>query len=126
MVKDPEHKLSQWFKRKEVCCRCGCGKDDVSCELLNILDSIRNCIGKPVILNSVCRCPNHNKKEGGKSTSAHLAGLAVDIKCTSSRMRYGLLKIVISMDEIKRIGIAKSFIHIDIDSTKPRNVVWMY
>jgi uncharacterized protein YcbK (DUF882 family) len=125
-MKDPEQKVSQWFKRKEICCKCGCGKDNISQVLLNMLDRIRSCNGKPVILNSVCRCLDHNKKEGGKSSSAHLTGDAADIRCLTSRERYELLEIIVPMREIRRIGIAKSFIHIDIDKTKTRNVIWMY
>lgn len=125
-MKDPEYKVSQWFKRKEVWCKCGCGEDNVSQVLLNILDRIRSCNGKPVVLNSMCRCPDHNKKEEGKPTSAHLTGTAADIRCSTSRQRYELLEIIIPMREIRRVGIAKSFIHIDVDKTKTQNVIWMY
>jgi uncharacterized protein YcbK (DUF882 family) len=125
-MKDPEQKVSQWFKRKEIWCRCGCGKDDISPVLLDIIDRTRGCKGTPVIINSACRCQDHNKAVGGSPTSSHLTGLAVDIGCSSSRERYALLEILVPMREIKRIGIAKSFIHIDIDKTKTRNVIWVY
>jgi len=62
---------------------------------------------------------------GGKETSSHLKGYAVDIKCEESPYRYllvgGLLKA-----GFKRIGIGKNFIHADIDPEKVGSLIWVY
>lgn len=45
----------------------------------NVLDPIREMWGKPIMVNSGYRCPELNKKVGGKPTSQHLKGEAADI-----------------------------------------------
>ena len=94
-------------------------------ELLSKLDMIREAYGKPIHINSGYRTEAHNEKVGGVSSSSHLKGLAVDISCKSSRDRFELVDLFIKHD-INRIGIASSFIHIDIDKDKSANVIWTY
>ena len=45
-----------------------------------ILDILRKKIGKPVIVNSGYRTPEHNKKVGGAKYSYHMRGMAADIR----------------------------------------------
>ena len=97
----------------------------MSKELLSKLDMIREEFGKPIHINSGYRTEAHNEKVGGKPASSHLKGLAVDIACSASRDRFNLIKLFIKHD-ITRIGIAKNFIHIDIDSHKDPDVIWTY
>ena len=94
-------------------------------ELLNKLDVVRKKYGKSIIINSGYRTVKHNAKVGGKSDSSHLKGLAVDIKCTNSTDRFKLEGILREVG-FKRIGIAKTFIHADIDKDKAQNVLWTY
>lgn len=117
--------ISKYFDRAEFSCRCNCGRDDIDLELVDILESIREFIGKPIIITSGVRCDKHNLAEGGKLDSAHLSGKAVDIRCDNSTYRYNLISYAISQG-IMRIGIAKTFIHIDIDDNKPQEVIWLY
>ena len=97
----------------------------MSKELLSKLDMIREEFGKPIHINSGYRTEAHNDKVGGKPASSHLKGLAVDIACSASRDRFNLIKLFIKHD-ITRIGIAKNFIHIDIDNNKDPDVIWTY
>ena len=46
------------------------------------LEVLRDRYGQPIIINSGYRSPQLNKKVGGVSTSNHLTGCAVDIRCT--------------------------------------------
>ena len=62
---------------------------------------------------------------GGKPASSHLKGLAVDIACSASRDRFNLVNLFAKYG-ITRIGIAKNFIHIDIDGDKDPDVIWTY
>ena len=57
--------------------------------------------------------------------SSHLKGLAVDISCKSSKDRFALVNLLLKVG-FKRIGIAGSFIHVDIDKTKSQNLIWGY
>jgi uncharacterized protein YcbK (DUF882 family) len=94
--------------------------------LLQHLDAIREKLGRPVTITSGLRCSEHNRAVGGRPTSAHLKGLAVDISCGSSIERYELLGALFTMPGFTRIGIARDFIHVDIDVKKPQRVVWIY
>ncbi len=116
--------LTKNFSRSEFACRCGCGRGDVSPQLVTILQALRDALGRPLIITSAVRCEKHNREVGGEMGSAHVRGLAVDVACSSSRERYDLLWKAI--EKFDRIGIAKSFIHLDIDASLPRCVVWVY
>ncbi|AUR93183.1 peptidase M15 [Vibrio phage 1.184.A._10N.286.49.A5] len=72
-------KISNHFTRKEFACKCGCGFATVDVKLVELLEVVRSHFGKPVIINSGCRCPNYNNKVGGASKSKHMEGIAADI-----------------------------------------------
>ena len=48
------------------------------------LEELRDRYGQPIIINSGYRSPQLNKKVGGVSTSNHLTGCAVDIRCSGA------------------------------------------
>lgn len=96
-------------------------------EVLKIkLDLAREISNVPYKITSAYRTEITNKKCGGLSNSSHLKGLAVDIyndytnKGKTARILYGLIKAGFS-----RIGIAKDFIHVDCDESKP-DAIWDY
>jgi uncharacterized protein YcbK (DUF882 family) len=66
------------FKRSEFACGCGCGFQTIDYELADILDDVREHFGKPVRINSGCRCAAHNKRVGGSPGSQHVYGNAAD------------------------------------------------
>jgi zinc D-Ala-D-Ala carboxypeptidase len=121
---DPD-RISPHFTRKEIACRCGCGLCNVKPQLMAHLERIREMTGRPLLLNSVCRCPQHNRDEGGKEDSAHLEGWAADIAVTGSSDRDSLLSCTFRLG-IRRRGLGKFFVHIDLDPTKPQDVTWLY
>jgi len=81
------------------------------------LESDRVISSIPYIINSGFRSRVHNRDIGGKSESSHLIYLAADISCVNSRQRALILKGLI-LAGFRRIGISKSFIHIDTDPGK--------
>lgn len=97
---------------------------NVSQELLTKLDEARELAGIPFIINSAFRSPEHPESIKNP-TSSHIKGLAVDIKATDSRTRAKILISLISVG-FDRIGIAKTFIHCDIEKEKANEVVWLY
>ena len=72
--------LSTHFKRGEFSCHCGCGKDEISMKLIELLEEIRDFFGKPISITSGFRCEAHNKAVGGAPKSQHCQGIAADIK----------------------------------------------
>ena len=89
------------------------------------LKEARDLAAVPFIINSGYRSKAHNRKVGGVESSSHLEGWAADIACTNSRHRAKILNAAIQVG-FNRIGIANSFIHLDIDPNKPREVFWLY
>ncbi len=114
----------KFFKESEFECPC-CGKQKMGGTFLVQLDYARELAGVSFKVNSGWRCTAHNEEIGGSETSSHLKGVAADIAVTSSGSRHAILDALISAG-FKRIGIAKSFIHVDSDNDKPGDVVWVY
>ena len=101
------------------------GSGQMMCDtVIEMLDQVREEYGKPIRISSGYRTEAANQKVGGVKNSSHLNGLAADIKVKNSRERYELLFIL--MKYFYRIGVAKSFIHVDIDEDKPQGVIWVY
>ena len=93
--------------------------------VLEMLDEARAKFDKPITITSGYRTKSHNSKVGGKSNSAHLRGYAVDISCRTSRDRYHLINCLLDVG-FNRIGIGSTFIHIDADPDKDKDVMWTY
>lgn len=118
---------SKYFKTQEFACKCGCGKDNVSNELIAKLDEARALAGVPFIITSGLRCENYNKilKEKGYEVakdSSHMTGLAADIAATGvyrNRIIWALCKV------FNRVGFGANFIHVDIDTAK-QAAIWDY
>ena len=51
------------------------------CRLATFLQTIRDELHLPIIVNSAYRSPEVNEKVGGVSSSYHVKGLAADIRC---------------------------------------------
>jgi uncharacterized protein YcbK (DUF882 family) len=123
--------LTNNFSRNEFACNCGCGYDGISLDLVERLQQLRDYIlhnhykELPLTIRSGCRCLAHNKSVGGVKHSAHLTGEAVDIKCYASHERALILTAAIKMG-FHRIGLGRTFIHLDISETLPGWVAWYY
>lgn len=71
-------KVTENFDLGEFACKCGCGFNVISYNLVHRLQVIRDIVGVKMIINSGCRCPTHNLDEGGGKRSEHLRGRAAD------------------------------------------------
>ena len=107
--------MSKYFKEIET---------NMSKEFLFVLDEAREIAGIPFIINSAYRSPEHPLSIKNPSSS-HIKGLAVDIKATDSNTRFKIVKALITVG-FTRIGIADTFIHVDLDLDKTQNVIWTY
>ena len=93
-------------------------------DFLAKLDEAREFSGIPFIINSAYRSPTHPESIKNP-TSSHIKGLAVDIKAKDSITRFKVLDALIAVG-FNRIGIAGTFIHVDLDLDKSQNVIWTY
>jgi uncharacterized protein YcbK (DUF882 family) len=116
--------IPQYFTFDEFKCHC-CHKGEVSDVILTMLDAARTHSRCAYHITSAYRCPVHNKNVNGVYSSAHVFGLAVDISTPNSKIRFAVLQGLIKAG-FTRIGIADTFIHVDIDGTKPGEVCWLY
>ncbi len=114
-----------YFKPSEFTCRGGCGGSNISAKLIERLDMARGVAGVPFVITSGYRCPKHNKAVGGKPTSSHLKGLAVDIATPDSPTRFAVVRGLLKAG-FTRLGVGEGFVHADIDTSKPSRVMWMY
>ena len=99
------------------------------CRLAAFLQTIRNELHLPIIVNSAYRSPEVNAKVGGVSSSYHVKGLAADIRCSDMDK---LLTILHShLMEIDQLGIyynstTQLWFHVGIpeDGSLPRNQIF--
>ena len=113
--------------RGKIKCGCGCGQD-IKPELYKAVEEIEKQLlvfgADEITVNSGFRCVPYNAKIGGVPGSAHTIGLAIDASCESGWQRLMLIRTLIA-NGIHRIGIGKTFVHFDIDETKPKSI-WLY
>jgi|SRR3990172_6284661 len=98
---------------------------------IQLLDTARAYASIPFFINSGIRTPAHNAEVGGVDSSAHENGWAADILVagrtsgSTSRSRWRVVSAAFAAG-ITRIGIGRTFVHLDTDPSKPQNVIWLY
>ena len=131
-----DRKISKNFTHGEVACKCDghCkGAAKISPDLMGRLQQMRDAVG-PIRITSGVRCRKHPESRT-RPTSSHVpndlgdiegkVGHAVDIAAVGSRRRFRLLAAAIAAG-FTRIGIGKSFLHLDNDYNKSQGVIWDY
>ena len=91
----------------------------------SVLQPLRDRLNRPIRISSGYRCGALNRAVGGVKDSAHLTGNAADIDYTTQAEAIELVESLIAIGA-KRIGLHKSFIHVDIDTSKPSPAIWNY
>ncbi len=78
--RDVPERAWRWqnFSPAEIACR-GTGQLKLHPEAMNKLQSLRDRLGKPLIIRSAYRSPEHNRAVGGAIRSKHMDGTAFDI-----------------------------------------------
>jgi uncharacterized protein YcbK (DUF882 family) len=81
-------------------------------------------LNRPVIVNSGIRCRYWNQHEGGTGTQ-HIDAEAADLRVDGSRERYQMVEAAYKAG-FRRIGVAKTFVHVDVGEDADKDVLWMY
>ena len=78
--RDVHESLWRWknFSPAEIACR-GTGQLKLHPEALDKLQALRDRLGKPLIIRSAYRSPEHNRNVGSAPRSKHVDGTAFDI-----------------------------------------------
>lgn len=114
-----------YFKDAEVA-----GLDN---ELVAKLDQARHRAGIPFFITDGLRTPATNTDPNAVQDSAHLTGHAVDLRCHDAPSLWKMLDGLFAAG-FKRIGVylkisdgkgVPTHLHVDNDSTKPQEVVWL-
>ncbi|MEZ5885251.1 MAG: D-Ala-D-Ala carboxypeptidase family metallohydrolase [Paracoccaceae bacterium] len=76
----PDSAWAAWpsFSPAEIACR-GTGAIKINTEAMDKLQALRNRLGKPLIIRSAYRSPEHNRAVGGAPASKHMQATAFDI-----------------------------------------------
>ena len=98
------------------------GPMNVQEPLLKLLNDIRAAYGKPIVVNSAYRSPEHNKAVGGVENSFHTQGLAADIRPTEShREDLPVLRdICVKLNDKGGVGLYDTFVHVDARGVRAR------
>ena len=143
--------LTDHFTSEELACKCGCGfgstPGDYAPDFLEYLEIVRLIYGRPIHPSSGARCHDHNAAVGGVNLSAHTRAAAGDLAASNGYDRSGLavahfLAIAVIRGRLELdaaialaaelaahgggFGIAKTFVHLDIDAHLPRPSAWGY
>ena len=115
----------KYFSKNEFRCHCGgryCNGFPVepNLKLAHLLDQIREHFGKPVIITSPIRCPQHNAIVGGVSNSQHLYGNAADIQVQGVAPSVVADYVETLMPTWGGIGRYKTFTHVDVRPNRSR------
>lgn len=105
-----------WFQISEI--------EGLDTELVAKLDWARGRAQVPFIITSGKRTPEQNEQVMGVDASAHIKGLAVDLRCSNSQDRYKMLNALL-LAGFKRVGIYSAHIHVDLDTSLPQEVSWI-
>ena len=119
--------MKDHFPEEPFSCRCGCGLDAFDPAMRQILNESREEVGIPFIIESGCRCDEHNAAVGGAPSSAHLLTPdgkchAVDIRCFNDVTR-GRIFAALWKRGIRRFEVSNKHLHADNSPFNPRPVL---
>jgi hypothetical protein len=113
------------FKEEEFHCKCGCGLYNMDFAFLVKVEYARERADIAFIVSSGCRCGDHNFAVGGKPNSDHITGQGLDVRCETSFARWRIVRAAMAAG-IRRIGIAKTYIHLGDNLNNPNPRIWGY
>jgi uncharacterized protein YcbK (DUF882 family) len=113
--------ITQNFRSEEFACPC-CGWADIDPRLVAGLQKLREALGKPIRINSGCRCARHNKRIGGAPKSQHAQGRAADISVAGMGAR-DLYAAARGLFSGYGVDDERAFLHVD---TRDKPARWCY
>lgn len=92
-----------------------------------VLDPLRRCYGKPIVITSGFRCPKLNVAVGGVSSSWHMKGNAADIHVSDRHEAQTIFRLLQKLPSVDTCLFEHSktaqWLHVQWDMTKnPRHV----
>tara|TARA_E500000318_G_scaffold57917_1_gene53650 strand:+ start:292 stop:636 length:345 start_codon:yes stop_codon:yes gene_type:complete len=112
----------KYFDIKEFDCS-ETGENQMDEQFLEMLDVLRENCGFPFVITSGYRSIEHSIEQRKAKGGTHTQGIASDIKINDSKKRMIIVTEALRLG-FTGIGIADTFIHVDIRETTP--VMWTY
>jgi len=107
------------YRFEEFECKCGCGLNLATIELLHVCELVRALNGGVSLpVSSGTRCATYNAKVGGAPYSQHVKGTAADLPVKNPQYIYDRLDKLFLYSH--GIGDYSNFIHVDIRQKKAR------
>lgn len=106
-------------------CVPACSVDDLNPKLVERLILAQRMCGEQFIITSGFRSQAYERSKGRKGTSSHCKGLAVDLSAINSHLRFIIVAALLYAG-FPRLGVGKTFLHADIDETKPYPIIFHY
>ena len=99
------------FKPSEIACK-GTGSVLVVPEALDALQALRTRLGRPLVIKSGYRSPEHNERVGGARASKHMEGAAFDIECRPDQQA----ALIFAAKDVGFRGFGRydTFVHVDL------------
>lgn len=124
--------MTEHFSTEELMCKCGCLQAAMDPGFMSRLEALRLAFNRPMPITSGYRCQAHNSAVGGRPTSPHVIGLAVDV-AVSGEEAYWLVLFAMQLG-FTGIGVSQGgsrrglFVHIDDlpVAGHPRPRLWSY
>jgi len=101
----------------------GSGEQNMRVTTLSMLDVARANAGIAFRINSGYRTLTHNTAVGGQKNSSHMRGYACDISARTLQQRITVVRAARAAG-FNRFGIYDTFVHLDNDPKKTKNVAW--
>lgn len=123
----------EFFTWDEFRCR-HCGRNEMDPDYITMLDELRRTYGRPIVVSSGYRCPDHNEAVSNTGRSGpHTTGQASDVRVHGSDAHY-LIALALKHG-FTGLGVhqkgdpATRFVHLDTiksSGRSPRPWVWSY
>lgn len=117
--------LDKLFELDFRYCQPSSSLDALNPKLVDMLIMAQKMAGFQFTITSAYRSQAYERTKGRKGTSSHCKGLAVDVSARDSHTRFKVLAAAL-MSGIPRIGVGKTFLHLDIDETKAHPIIFHY
>ena len=112
----------KYFKIEDFNCQ-ETGENDMSVDFIHALDQLREACKFPFIVTSGYRSKNHSiEKHKPNGGGMHTKGIAADIRVSGGAQRLSIVKHASAMG--MSVGVAKTFVHVDIRKTPA--MCWCY
>jgi uncharacterized protein YcbK (DUF882 family) len=119
----------RYFKLEEFACK-ETGDNRIDPLFVAWLDELRHQVGYPLVITSGYRSPLHSAEVGKTTPGAHAEGVAADLSLIHTGTSISLARQRIVSTALRmgcqRIGIGRTFVHVDLSETKPSPRMWDY